>query len=157
MASTKAFNTLMQQFLDELVLVFHNEPVLKLFSSQFPLLCEANPRKPLEVFVSTYGAHTAKIQAKDVSLMDDVPMLFDKIDIRSLWQTCNQTTRDAIWNYLQHLSFMATTVSIIPPEMLSAIETVAMDVASKCETGQMDPSQLLSMLPQLMQNMALPK
>jgi hypothetical protein len=153
MASTKAFNGLMQQFLDELSKSFTGESRLQFYARQFPLLCEANPKKPMEVFVATYGGHLDKIRNKDPSLFEDVPKLFEDIDIRHMWQSCDEATREAIWKYLQHLGFMATTVSMIPPEMLSAIETVAMDAASKVEQGSFDPNQILAMLPQLMSSL----
>lgn len=156
MASLKAFNGLMQQFIDELARVFPQESKLQFYSQQFPLLCEANPRKPMELFVATYTPHFPKIQARDPSVFQEVPKFFNEIDILTLWGKCNEATREAIWKYLQHLSFMATTVSLIPPEMLSAIESVAMDCADKYNKGEFNPNQLMSMLPQLMQTMSTP-
>lgn len=153
MASVKAFNTLMQQFLDELSKVFPKEPKLRLYCQQFPMLCESNSKKPMEVFVSNYSSYMGKIQTQDETLFDDVPKFFGEVDVKHLWGQCDAATRDTIWKYLQHLSFMATTVNLIPPDMLSMIESIAMDCASKIEGGQMDANQLMSMLPQLMGSM----
>jgi len=153
MATTKAFNGLMQQFLDELSHVFMGDGKLSQYAKQFPLLCDANPKKPMEVFMGTYGPHMAKIHAKDGTLFDDVPVFLTDIDIQGLWSRCNDQTREAIWKYLQHLVFIATTVSLIPPEMLNAIEKVAMDTAAKCENGQINPAQIMNLLPQLLSSM----
>lgn len=156
MTSVKAFNTLMQQFLDELSRVFPKDTRLKTYAAQFPMLCSANTRKPMEVFMGAYSGQQEKIRNKDATLFDDVPTLFGDIDVRSMWALCDDPTKEAIWKYLQHLIFMATTVSLIPPDMLAMIETVAQDCAQKFEDGKMDPSQVFNMLPQLLETMGAP-
>lgn len=153
MASVKAFNTLMQQFLDELSNVFPKEATLKMFTTQFPNLVSVNPRKPMELFTALYAPYAAKIQSRDETVFDDVPTLFGEIDVRGLWSKCDAGTKEAIWKYIQHLTFVSTTVSLIPPEMLSMIETVAQDCAGKFERGEIDPTQIMNMLPQMLQGM----
>lgn len=157
MTSVKAFNTLMQQFLDELSRVFPKDVRLKTYAAQFPMLCQANIRKPMEVFMEAYSGQQEKVRNKDETLFDAVPTLFNgNIDVKSMWALCDAPTKEAIWKYLQHLMFMATTVSLIPPDMLAMIESVAQDCAQKFEDGKMDPSQVFNMLPQLLETMGAP-
>lgn len=150
MTSLNAFNSLMQQFIDELSKVFPEEKQLSMYATQFPLLCAANAKKPMEFFTSTYGPHTQKIIARDETLFQDVPMLFEAINVRDLWARATDATKDAIWKYLQNLNFLGTTLGMIPPDMMTMIENVAQSCAEKMESGQIDPSNLLSMLPQMM-------
>jgi hypothetical protein len=153
MTSVNAFNSLFQQFLDELSKVFPEEKKLAMYAKQFPLLCAANPQKAMEVFSNTFGPYADKIQRQDETLVDDVPMLFDEIDIRKIWKSGDQATRDAMWKYLQNLNFLATTINLIPPDMMNTIESIAQSCADKIQSGQLDPSSILSMLPQVMQSL----
>lgn len=153
MTSVNAFNTLFQQFLDELSKVFPTEKKISIYAKQFPVLCSANPRKAMEVFMDTFGAHSSKIQDRDESLIESVPVLFGAIDIKTIWASASQTTKDAIWKYLQNLMFLSTTINLIPPDMMNMIENVAQSCADKIQTGQLDPTSLLSMLPQVMQSL----
>lgn len=154
MTTYRAFNNLMQQFLEELGKVFPADSKLRVYAKQYPILCESNPRKPMEVFSRVYGPYAAKIQTLDETLFDDVPVLLESVDVRALWSKADADTRSAIWKYFQQLNFFATTTSLIPPEMMSVIDSVAQSCAEKMQDGQMNPADLLGMLPNLMQNMS---
>lgn len=152
MASVNAFNSLMQQFIDELSKVFPKEKKLQTYAKGFPLVCKTSPKMPMEFFTKTFGKHADLILAKDASIfeIDHCSKLLDAVDVKELWEVANDTTKEAIWKYLQNLNFLATTLGMIPPDMMSMIENVAQSCAEKIETGQIDPSAIMSMLPQMM-------
>ena len=56
-------------------------------------------------------------------------------------------TKNAVWQYLQTLYMLGTTITSIPQETLSLIESVAKDCADKIQTGdgQIDEKALMSM------------
>ncbi|WIA15736.1 hypothetical protein OEZ85_002353 [Tetradesmus obliquus] len=143
------------QFVEELSHAFPEEPKLKLCVAQLPMLTEANPKKAMEVFLHTYAPFAHKINAQDESLFADVPSLVGYVDVQQLWQRADQATRAAIWQYMQTLYFMASTVSVIPAHLLSQIESVAQNCATKIETGEMDMSQFLGSLPSVMGQLGL--
>jgi hypothetical protein len=154
MASVKAFNAMLYQFVEELSHAFPNMPKLQACVAQLPLLTEANPKKAMEVFCTTLGPHADKIATQDESLFIDVPTICGYVDVASIWADADAGTRATIWQYLQTLNFMASTVQALPPQLLQSIETVAESCASKLESGEMDMSQFFGSLPNVLGQLA---
>lgn len=151
MASVTAFNNVLHSFIGELAELYADrEPKIVTYAKTFPLLAEATPNLPLEMFMGNYGKFTDRISNKDETLFDDVPMLFNEINVGAMWKTTAPENKDAIWKYLQTLVLLGTTIKMIPSSMLSTIENVAMDCAKHMESGQLDPSALMSAIPKIM-------
>ena len=64
--TTNAFNDMMQQFLDELVLTFPNEKKLVKYQNTFVLLRKANQKKPLKEVL--FGTMETLTSASSVSI-----------------------------------------------------------------------------------------
>lgn len=146
MSTVQAFNTMLKNFLEELADVFPEETQIKLFLEGLDPLVALTPRAPMDMFVDALAPHTGLAMAKD-------PALFDKlqfpggIDFARLWKTdISDNTREAIWQYINMLFLLGTTVRSMPPQMLEGIETVAKNCADQIQSGQMDFSSLGSML-----------
>ncbi|KAF6252695.1 hypothetical protein COO60DRAFT_1643819 [Scenedesmus sp. NREL 46B-D3] len=154
MTSTKAFNGMLFQFVEELAHAFPHEPKLQACVTKLPLLTDANPKKAMGMFLEAFTPFAHKISAQDDTLFDDVPSLCGFLDVRGLWVQADAPTRAVIWQYLQTLLFMASTVSALPPELLSSIESVAESCASKMDAGELDISQFLSSLPNVINQIA---
>lgn len=151
MASTKAFNSVVQSFISELANLYgDSEPKIITYAESFPIIAESSPDVPLEMFMSNYGPYTDMISSKDETLFDIVPMLFNTINVKTLWLTTTEENKEAIWKYLQTLSLLGTTIRMIPTDMLSTIENVAFDCAKQFESGKIDPSSLMSVVPKLL-------
>lgn len=151
MASVSAFNNVLISFVSELSNLFsHEDPRIGTLAKTFPLLVDASPNLPLEMFMSHYSKFTDKISNKDESLFNDVPLLFNEINVGELWTRTSNDNKEAIWKYLQTLVLLGTTIKMIPSNMLSTIETVAMDCAKHIESGQIDPTTLMSALPKVL-------
>jgi hypothetical protein len=151
MASIGAFNNVLLSFLNELTNLYgESEPRIQTYAKSFPILAEATPSMPLEMFMSNYGKYTEKISAKDETLFEDVPYLFNDINVGELWKNTAEENKEAMWKYLQTLVLLGTTIKAIPSSMLSSIETVAMDCAKHIENGQLDPTSLMSAIPKIL-------
>ena len=146
MTTVQAFNTMLKNFVEELVDVFPEERQIRVFLDGFDSLVTLNATAPMDMFLDAISPHSGLAMAKD-------PRLFDKlqfpggIDFKKLWAAdISDNTRAAIWQYINLLFVLGTTVRSMPPEMLQGIESVAQSCASQLESGQMDLSALSGML-----------
>jgi hypothetical protein len=130
MATTvSAFNDMMQQFLDELVLTFPEEKSFVKYQATFGLVRKARPRSVLEGFMKSIGPVSSQLMAKDETFFkensDSVPLLRD-LNLSKIWtDELSHATKEAIWKYLQTLYILASTINALPAETLSMIESVA--------------------------------
>lgn len=151
MASVSAFNNVLLSFVAELSNLYSSvDPRIEKIATTLPMLVEASPNMPLEMFMSNYGNYTEKVSNKDESIFEDVPLLFNEINVKDLWKDTNEENKEAIWKYMQTLILLGTTIKMIPSSMLSTIENVAMDCAKHIESGQLDPTTLMTALPKML-------
>lgn len=151
MSSLDAFNDMMGQFLNELVLTFPEETDIQKFQASFSVARVSTPRSVLEGFMQSVGPHSAKLMAKDESLFlenaKDIQFLKD-INLHKIWTPATSPgTKAAIWQYMQTLHILGVTLSMFPPETLEAIE----NAAKKCaESGAFDPAAMQGLMAGLM-------
>jgi len=67
------------------------------------------------------------------------------INLKDHWDTCSENTKNAIWQYVQTLYMLGTTITSIPEETLSMIETVAKQCADNMENNgqELDENALM--------------
>lgn len=161
MASVSAFNDMMGQFLVELHETFPEEKGVKKFMNAFELLRRSNPRRCVDGFMRGIGPYAEKISSKDESFFleesEHIDFLKD-LNIKKYWNAgdVSQNTKDAIWQYLQTLYMLGTTITSIPADTLSMIETIAKDCADKMTTqndGQIDEKALMGTMNNLLGNL----
>lgn len=147
MSSVDAFNDMMGQFLNELVLTFPEETNIQKFQATFEVARTTMPRSIYEGFMKSIGPHSAKLMAKDESFFlenaKDIDFL-KEINLHKIWtpDTSDQT-KAAIWQYMQTLHMLGMTLSMFPPETLEAIE----NAAKKCaESGAFSPAALQGLM-----------
>lgn len=151
MSSLDAFNDMMGQFLNELVLTFPEEKSIQKFQAGFSVARAATPRVTLEGFMQSVGPHSAKLMAKDESFFlenaKDIDFL-KEINLHKVWTPeTSPATKAAIWQYMQTLHILGVTLSMFPPETLEAIE----NAAKKCaESGAFDPAAMQGLMAGLM-------
>jgi hypothetical protein len=145
--TVEAFNDMMKQFIDELVLTFPSVKTFKKYQSSFVLIHKTKSRQALKEFYSSVQPFGDKIMAKDETFftVDSATIDFvNDLNIQSIWNdTMSDSTKDAIWQYMQTLFIIATTISALPQETLSAIEDIAKNF---------DPSNLSSLMNMLGKN-----
>jgi hypothetical protein len=163
MATTiSAFNDMMQQFLDELVLTFPETKSFSKFQSQFKLLRKTSPRTPMNNFMESITPYANSVMQRDEKFFkehaDTIPFL-KSLDINSIWtDDLSDSTKSAIWQYLQTLYILGTTISTLPAETLNMIESVAQKCASQMteNASGLDEKVLLENMSGLMSSLMSP-
>lgn len=150
MASVSAFNEMMANFLGELRKAFPEEKGIKKFETSFDLLRKSNPRKIVESYMAGIGPYADRISQHDATLLDEDIGFLKDMNMKANWENASQATRGAIFQYLQTLYMIGLTITTIPAETLSAIESLAQDCASKMEAeggaDGINPDAIMKML-----------
>jgi hypothetical protein len=137
MSSLDAFNELYADFISDLESAFPDNDSVLAFKGEFALAREASVRGPLESFM--------KLDAKGITARD--PAFIKQLAFAPVWDGASDQTKQAIWNHLNGMYMIGMTLSMFPPETLSAIEAAA----KKCaESGAFDPSALSGLLSGMM-------
>ena len=155
MTSISAWNDMMVQFINELRSTFPEEKSIKKYQTSFDLLRKTNPRKCVEGYMAEVTPVQDKIMSKDESFFLDsnsnTSELIRDLNIAKYWTSdLSQNTKDAIWQYLQTLYILGTTITMIPQETLNSIEKIASECADNMQNGgQFDPSALTGLFSSL--------
>jgi len=148
MASTvTAFNDMMEQFLDELVLTFPEEKSFIKFQASFSILRRTRPRSALENYMESIGPVATHVMQKDETFFKEhsetIPIL-KELNLNKIWtDDLSPTTKEAIWKYLQTLYILATTISMLPADTLSMIENVAEKCAKQMNEDGLSSEEAL--------------
>ena len=151
MASVTAFNDMLSQFLVELHKTFPDETGIKKMTTSFEMLKTTNPRLIVDGFMKGVTPFADRISAKDETFIleeiEKIEMLKD-LNIKSYWSRMSPNTKAATWQYLQTLYMLGTTITAIPAETLTLIESIAKDCADKMQTegGEIDQDALMKMM-----------
>jgi len=148
MSAVNAFNDMMGQFLMELYKTFPEEKGLKKTITVFEVVRETNPKKSVDKFMNSIAPYVDKINSRDESLfLEDANNLefMNSVNIKNCWPKASDGTKDAIWQYIQTLYMLGTTIKSVPAETLSMIENVAKQCVDnmKNEDGGLDEAQLM--------------
>jgi len=143
MTSISAFNDMLEQFLTELMGTFPEEKSIKKYHAGFDVLRKSNPKKVVEGFMTTISPYAQKVMNKDESILDDNLDILDELSIKKNWNSgISDNTKGAIWQYLQTLYMLGTTITTIPAETLDMIEGVAKQCADKMQSGDGDGGEI---------------
>ncbi len=157
MTSVSAFNDMLEQFLTELMGTFPEERSIKKYHAGFDVLRKSNPKKVVEGFMTTIGPAAQKIMDKDESVLDDNLDILDELSIKKHWNSgISDNTKGAIWQYLQTLYMLGTTITAIPADTLNMIEDVAKQCADKMQSGEggeLDQAGLMNAMSGMFGNM----
>lgn len=148
MTTIDSFNTTLKSFLQELVDVFQGEPgieKLNVFLGTFDMFVAMNPRAALDMFLEKVSPYSDCITAKDPKMFETLQLPGD-VSLKDMWARASDQTKEATFQYLQMLFLLATTAVAVPQEMLTNIENLAADYASKIQSGEMDLGSLTAML-----------
>jgi hypothetical protein len=148
MTSVTAFNEMMDQFMVELKQTFPEEKALGKYYTGFDMLRKSNPRKCVVTFMDEITPYASAVMNKDESLFDNenLPAVLEEMHIKNHWTPeLSQNTKDAIWQYLQTLYMLGTTIVSIPSDTLNMIESVAKQCAESIQgNGGLDEKALMS-------------
>jgi len=129
MATVGSFITMLEQFCDELINTFPDEPAFKKYKTKLTTIGSLQPRKVVKLYMNSIGPYSSKLMAKDETLIledsSEIQFLTD-LNVKTHWTPeLSSTTKDAIWQYLQTLYIIGSTISMLPEETLTAIEAMA--------------------------------
>ena len=87
-------------------------------------------------------------EAKNLDFLKDVKL-------EEKWASVSTQTKDAIWQYVQTLYMLGTTISSIPADTLAMIEKVAKECADKLEGdgGGIDEAALMKTMQGMLSGM----
>ena len=148
MSSINAFNDMMGQFLAELHKTFPEERGIKKCMSGFEIMRTSNPRLVVDGFMASVTPFADKISAKDdtffINEAKNLDFLKD-VKLEEHWAGISDGTKDAIWQYIQTLYMLGTTISSIPEDTHSMIEKVAKQCADQLDMdgSNIDESALM--------------
>jgi hypothetical protein len=98
------------------------------------------------------------MSARDESFFSEDNVFVKNLNLHVIWkrEDCSAATKQAIWQYLSSLYMIATTLSMFPPETLSAIEAAAENCARNMKigpNGQPDEASLMAGVNSMMSKM----
>lgn len=146
MSSITAWCDMMEQFLSELARTFPEESSVKKYGTSFDLLRKTNPRKCIDVYMKGTINSADKIMQKNPDFFIEMEQVMG-IDLLKFWTPeLSDNTKNAIWQYIQTLYLLGTTITSIPQDALSAIESVANKCAQSMQSqdGTFDEKALMS-------------
>ena len=160
MASVQAFNSVMDEFLNELKETFPEEKKIAVYYNSFLTLKKTNPRKVLELFMNQASPKASLITSRDEKLFTENEDIIPDVQLSKLWNdNLDNETKSAIWQYLNTLFVLGTTINTIPSNLLSTIEGVAEQCASQmneegaAENGTPDMGALFAGMQNMIGNM----
>tara|TARA_B110000495_G_scaffold180222_1_gene174156 strand:+ start:264 stop:734 length:471 start_codon:yes stop_codon:yes gene_type:complete len=143
---------MMGQFLVELHKTFPEEKSIKKMLTSFDLIKTTSPRLLVDSFMKSVSPYAESISSKDEIFIlvhsSDIEFLAE-LNIINLWKRMGQGTKDAIWQYLQTLYILGTTIQSVPEDTLTAIEAMAKEVATKMQSeegGEINQDALMKMM-----------
>ena len=137
MTAISAFNDMMEQFISDLARTFPEEKGIKKYHASFDIMRKTNPRKCVEKYMEVIGPYISKITVKDDSFLNENVGFLTDINLRKHWTPdLSQNTKDAIWQYLQTLYMLGTTIISIPADTLLMIERIASQCAEQMQGGE---------------------
>jgi hypothetical protein len=119
------FNNVTDEFFQDLLNTFPEERKIRVQHTLFETLCKTNIRKPCYEFMEGIKDYIEPIALKDDHLFEVCEHAFIiKINLRSLWKSCNQITKDVIWRYIHTLIIIGSNVHVLPEEYTGLVNYI---------------------------------
>ena len=115
MSSYSAFITTYKEFLNDLI---QSIPEEEKVHETLKGISENEEKEVVTQFTEMFK-DSSKIVNKDDSIFKETEFL----NIQNYWDEFSPKTKDIIWQYLNTLYVLATTISSIPPNLLNAIDS----------------------------------
>lgn len=160
LSSVATFIQMFDNFLNELTETFPSQKHLKSMMKKYELFKGTNDKKTLDIFVSTFQPYHDYIMNKDETLMlmeHESGMLKD-LKIAEIWKSdeCTSQNKEAIWAHLSSLYMFATTINMIPSNLMNGIEQLAQQYASSIDENALKdfkPDMLMNNMASLMKKL----
>ena len=149
MTTLNAFHDMMGQFLGELADTFPENETIKAAKDT------PRTRETFDAFMKDIKPWGTQMMQKDPAFFCKENRFVRKLDLVSVWPEASDVSKSAIWQYLQTMYMIGTTLSMFPPETLSMIETAAENCAKNMQLngGAMDEASLMAGMNSMMSQM----
>ncbi len=154
MTTVKAFNDLMEQFINELVKTFPEEESIKSYQESFEMARMANDRLPLNTFMQNISPYSQNIFSRNEAFFTDHADEIDflkETNMKKYWPNLSENTKGAIWQYINTLYMLGNTIMALPPDTMSMIENLAQQLESKLSEDGIDESALMNNMMAMLQ------
>ena len=144
MASVSAFNQTLQEFLNELANVFPEESKsIETQKEKLQLQTVTDSTTALDTIMPILAKNADQISKRSDEAIECINEAFSEIQLVKLWETdLSDNTRKAIWDYLNTLLMLGTTIKTIPTNMLNEIEKIAQNCVSQMQENNTQPDQV---------------
>ena len=107
MSYTNSFNTIIEQFLEQLEICLPQEKNnIQTYRNSFNIIKKVNVNKPGEKFIENVLPYQEQLKNHDESFFKEyghnIPILID-LHILDWWDTLTTTNKNTIWQYLDTL------------------------------------------------------
>lgn len=141
MASANAFGQMYSQFLGELSEAFpDNQAITAAKEKGFT-------SSTIDRFMKYTSPRVNHMNARNSAFFSKKNKFADEIGLCDIWESpdMSEQTRGAIWSYYGNLYMLAMTMSMLPPQMLSMIESTAEECAKNIQDkGEITQENLMS-------------
>jgi hypothetical protein len=144
-----SFNQLAYDFVSELIELFPEEAVLKEALEKI----QPGTTVAIEVMTSLVGQHSQLISAKDETVFKTVKI--PGMSIRKMWKSLSDDAKNNIWQRLNAMVLIGTTMNNTPAELMTGIENLAMEFGEKLQNGELDMSSMMGEILTRVQGMDL--
>lgn len=153
MSSTGAFIETLMEFLHELAETFPEEKQIPVLITKTELGKKSNPRKVVENCMGKLAPLASKIVAKDESVFAENPEIIPGLNMNNMWNSgLSDNSKDAIWEYINTLLMLGTTILSLPGNMLSQIEQMANTCVQQMEQDNVKPDEMIMQAQQALMN-----
>ena len=126
MTSVKAFVTVQEEFVQELIRIFPDNKRVKAYNDKITELKETNPRELLDSFMNDMKTYGSQVTAQDIKLITHSEShTVKRLALKKLWCKMNDETKKNVWQYLNTMYVLGTTINSVPDSLLASIEAMA--------------------------------
>jgi hypothetical protein len=115
----KIFNQVVDEFFNELIDLFPEEPKIKVRYFLFQTIAKANSKKPCMDFMVNSMPYLEKIAMRDESFFNapDKHPIIEAMNIEKLWNSgISENTKNVMWRYIQTFFTIGIKIVEMPPE-----------------------------------------
>lgn len=111
MSVLSQFNKTVDEFLNDLLVVFPGHKGIKKQKLKFEVGCRANARIALDAIMPELIKYSQDILNKNESIIPNIDCAFAEIDLVQLWNSgITIDTKNTIWQYIQTLLMLGTQI-----------------------------------------------
>jgi len=114
----KIFNQIIDEFFNELIDIFPEEPKIKVQYTLFQTIIKANAKKPAVEFMTKSIPYLEKIAMHDEQffISPDTPQFLQALNVEKIWKTVSENTKTAIWKYIHTFFTIGVKIVEMPQE-----------------------------------------